>query len=491
MSYDKTHDGLADDGAGSPLLMAIAKRWWLLLVLALVAGGIAAVGVANRTPSYEATAQILVTPVPQSDPSLSGVRVLRGSSDGARDLQTAAALLRTSVNDAETARRIGGGTTAEDVQSSVALEPLGGSNVINVTATATDPERAAALANAYVAAALGTRNAEVRAQARTALRALGNQDDVASARQQLRTLRDQGDPTVSVAQRASAPTGPSGPANWMIILAAIVAGLVLGVLGAVLLERVDRRVRDRGELLRRIPVPVLTGVPAFRGHAGIDMPEPVREAFRTLQIQLDLQDRDGCRRMLVTSPSSGDGKTTTVLNLAFALVGAGQRVIVVDFDLRRPELGRQLGLDGLDGMATSLAAGAPLTSIMRSAPRLAPLRLVQVATGAGDVALLPQLVQRMEAVLREAGELADYVLIDTAPLGEVGDALPLVEYVDDVLLVGRPGSTDRRSLDAMAGLFERAGIQPLGWVVANVDASASNYHERPKRFGDRRRTAVG
>ncbi|MGX6450041.1 CpsD/CapB family tyrosine-protein kinase, partial [Patulibacter sp. S7RM1-6] len=234
------------------------------------------------------------------------------------------------------------------------------------------------------------------------------------------------------------------------------------------------------ELLRRIPVPVLAGVPApGRGAARIDTAPATREAFRTLQIQLDLRGGDdgAGRTLLVTSASAGDGKTTTVLNLAFALVGAGHRVIVIDFDLRAPRVGAALGLDPQPTALGSLTGGAGIADVMRPAPLLPPLRVVSLAGGSGDAALLPALSRRMEELLDEARTLADHVIVDTAPLGEVGDALPLLEHVDDVLLVGRPGATDRGALDAMAGLLERAGTTPAGWVVTGVEAPASRYHD--------------
>jgi Mrp family chromosome partitioning ATPase len=211
------------------------------------------------------------------------------------------------------------------------------------------------------------------------------------------------------------------------------------------------------------------------------MPPPVREAFRTLQIQLDLQPKDGCRRILVTSASSGDGKTTAVLNLAFALVSAGHRVVLVDFDLRKPDLGRQLGVTGTVPLDATVAGGGPLTSIMRSVPRLPPLRLVDVATGPGDLALLPLLTTRTRAMLQDVDDVADYVLLDTAPVGEVGDALPLLGDVDDVLVVGRPGSTDDRALGAMAGYLRRAAVAPTGWIVTGVDAALSPYYDADPR----------
>jgi Mrp family chromosome partitioning ATPase/capsular polysaccharide biosynthesis protein len=477
-TYDPD-DRSANDSALWPLLGAVRRRWWLVVVLVLVCGGVAALAVSKRTPSYTAEAQILVAPYSGDESTLLGVRLLRNSGDPTRDVETAITLLSNAANDATAARRLGNGTTEREVHDNVTLEAIGGGNVVAVRGTATTAAEAVRLADTYAQAAIDARNAQVEQDARAAIGQIDGRDDpeLVAPRQQLRSWRDQGDPTMSFSQRASAPEGPDGPPDWLVVLAAMIAGGLLSVVGAVLLERVDRRVRDRAELLRRVPVPVLTGVPSPRGHKGIDMPPAVREAFRTLQIQLDLRRTTGCRRIAVTSASAGDGKTTAVLNLAFALVSAGHRVIVVDFDLRKPDLGRQLGVTEAPGVTTTIATGEPLTAIMRSAPRLPPLRVVQVSSGPGDVALLPTLTRRMRGILDEASALADYVLIDTSPVGEVGDALPLFEHVDDVLVVGRPGSTDARALDTMAGLFTRAGIVPTGWVIMGADNAVSSYHD--------------
>lgn len=481
-------DTTASDSALWPLLTAVRRRWWLLVLLVAVCGGAAVAATQGRSPSYTARAQIFVTPFPGDDGSLLGVRLLRDSGDPTRDVETAITLLTNASTEETTARRLGGGVTPQDVRDDVALQAIGGGNVVGVEGTAGSAEQAVRLADTYARAAIDARNAQVEQDARQAIGQIDGRDDpeLVGPRQQLRSLRDQGDPTVSFSERAAFPDGPDGPSAWLVVVGAMLAGVLLAIVGALLLERADHRVRGRAELLRRVPVPVLMGVPTARGHRGIAMPAGVREAFRTLQIQLDLRRTSGCRRILVSSASAGDGKTTTVTNLAFALVGAGHRVIVVDFDLRKPDLARRLGVFEPTGVATTIATGEPLTAIMRSAPRLPPLRVVQASTGAGDVALLPTLARRMDAVLAEAAALADYVLIDTSPVGEVGDALPLLDLVDDVLVVGRPGSTDARALETMAGLLERAGVVPAGWVVVGAEPAPSAYHDDVPRWGDGR-----
>jgi Mrp family chromosome partitioning ATPase/capsular polysaccharide biosynthesis protein len=484
MSTDLSpNDTSSADSALWPLLAAVRRRWWLVVLVVAVCGIAAALVAGRRAPSYTAQAQILAKPFSGDESTLFGVRLLQNSGDPTRDVETAITLLANQATETTTARRLGDGTTQADVHDRIALSAIGGGNVIGVDATADSPEGAVRLADTYARAAIDARNALVAQDARAAIAQIDGRNEAAlvGPRQQLRTLRDKGDPTLLFSQQAATPEGQDGPAGWLVVLAAVIAGGLLAAVGALLLERVDRRVRDRAGRLRRVPVPVLTAVPSPRGRHGIDMPPAVREAFRTLQIQLDLRRTTGCRRILVTSPSSGDGKTTAVLNLAFALVSAGHRVIVIDFDLRKPDVAHQLDVVEPTGVATTIATGQPLTEIMRAAPRLPPLRVVQVSSGPGDVALLPTLTRRMEVVLAEAAPLADYVLLDTSPLGEVSDALPLLELVDDVLLVGRPGRTDGRSLDAMAGLFDRSDVVPAGWVVMGAETMVSTYYEDPVR----------
>ncbi len=480
----------SDVGPISVVLTAMRRRWWVVVALVLATVGATAIGLAVREPSYTATARILVTPFPQqADSTLAGIRILRDSGDGARNLLTATTLLTSSQNASVAAERLKDGTTAAELADTVRVEAAGGSDLIAVTATATTGQRAATLANAYADAALEVRNRDVQRQAELALQAIAgrNEASLAAPREQLRSLRDQGDPTLSLVQRADADVPADGPGAGMLLVAAVIVGLLLGGLGAVLLERGDRRVRTRQELLRAVPVPMLVGVPDARGAGGIDMPPAVREAFRTLQLQLEMQREPlQARRLLVTSASSGDGKTTAVLNLAFALVSAGMRVIVIDFDLRRPRVASAVGLGAIEPLAALVGVPVTLGNVMRSAPRLAPLRVVQVANGPEDVVLLPQLAVRMHALMAEARNVADYVLIDTSPLGEVSDALAIIDAVDDVLLVGRPRVTDRRALDVMTGLLDRVDVRPLGWVITGARAATSPYYDVASRRVRRR-----
>jgi len=254
------------------------------------------------------------------------------------------------------------------------------------------------------------------------------------------------------------------------------------------------------------PVPVLARVPTVRrrehGRPGLDVPPPVRESFRTLQIQIDQRRSDSglaSNTIVVTSASSGDGKTTTAICLALALVAAGHKVILIDCDLRRPDLGRQLGLDTSKGLVTLLSTPATLNDLLQPMHTLPALRVLTAAGGAGDDAHMQLLTGRIAEILARAGSLADYVIVDSAPLGVVGDALALTPYADELLLVGRPHNTDRRAVESAVELLERARTPPTGWVVMrddSVDRKGSYYYAGSdaatyKRRGRRPRSPVG
>jgi capsular exopolysaccharide synthesis family protein len=499
------------EGALGPYLRAIRAHRVLVpaIVLLAVLGAIAFL--ALRSPSYEASADILVNPVAQTDTTFTGVPVLRDTpGDPTRTGQTAANVLDSSLAARMTAEELGDGWTLESVQTAVDVQPKGQSDILSVTAKTGDADEAAKVANTFAKAALDARAATLKVPIEAALKRLQTQLDslekddpargnLAAAINTLETALSNGDPSLSLLQEARPPTGASGTPKWLVLVLALLAGILLASGTAVVLEMLDSRVRDQEEALSLFPLPVLARVPKLgrRQRDGatdpLKAPPAVREAYRTLLVQLE--QRPGSHRtIMVTSGSSADGKTTSAVNLAFALVGAGHRVILVDFDLRRPQVGAALGVKSDRGLVSLLSPDTPLSEALVQAPQLPPLRVLP-AGGEGDVILLEALSRRLPDLLKEAEELADYVVIDTAPLGEVSDALRIADAVDDILIVTRPGHTNRAHFLDMRDLLQQAGISPLGIVLVGAESSGqSNYytygfHPRRPAGGGRERAA--
>jgi capsular exopolysaccharide synthesis family protein len=476
------------DASLGPYVRAVSSHavLFVLVTLATLAG--AAALLSARSPNYEATAELLVTPLQQDDRTFLGIQLLRDSGDPTRTVQTAAALIGSPIAATRTAQQLGGGQTRQSVEDAVKVEPLGESNIVGVTADASSSGAAARLANAYAANALLVRAEVLRGQVGDAIRPLSfpgrggplSPEDAARLAE-LRAVRDRGDPTLSLSQAAQPPRSPTGAPSWLVLVLALVAGLTLGAIVAVLAERLDRRVRDIGELFALAAIPVLARVPTVgrskrgkRGWPALKVPPLVRESFRTLQMQIDQRRADDGhdgRTIVVTSPSSGDGKTTTAVCLALALVAAGHEVILLDCDLRRPDIASRLGLDASTNLVTLLSTPATLDELLVRIDEFPALRVLPAVGGIADGANIELLTRRAGDIVAEARSLADYVVVDTAPLGVVSDALALTPHADDVLLVGRPHNSDRRAVETATALLERAHTPPTGWVVVGADGA--------------------
>lgn len=479
------------EGSLGPYLRAIRRHKTLVALCVLLAVGAAAYHVAKRDPSYKATAEVLVTPLPADDTTFQGLPFLRDFGEASRTLQTAAALIESPAAADLAARRLGSGWSRKRVEDTVVVTPLGQSDVLAVEAKESDARLAADAANTFAQASLDVRRAVVRTQVLSTLARLEAQqrtlvgttqrDAAAALASQISALqgvRDGADPTLSLSERAAVPTDRLGVSSKVILILAILAGFAVGAGVALVLELGERSVRDEDELQSIIHAPVLARSPLMRRRsrrAVTDVPPAVREAFRTLRIQLERHDARH-RTILVTSANAGDGKTTSAINLAMSLVGAGHRVLLIDFDLRKPDVAKSLGIPVERGLAATLT-GTALADIVVSAPEMPALQVVPAAISSSDLVLLESLRRRMPAILEEASALADYVVIDSAPIGEVADALTLVDHVDDIVLIVRPGHSNRANLETARDLVAGAGGEFTGLVLIGGDRGASHsYH---------------
>lgn len=470
-----------------PYVRAIKSNALLFVAMTLVTLGGAALLVSTRSANYEATAELLVTPLQQDDRTFLGITLLRDSGDPTRTVQTAAALVSSPTVARRTAQRLGGSLTQESVEEAVEVEPLGESNILAVRATAASARDAARLANRYAKDALQLRSEVLRRQVVAAIEELraveqeggGVLSPVDRTRlTELRAVRDRGDPTLALSQSAQPPNASTDTPAWLVLGLALIAGLTLGAIAAFLVERVDGSVRDVDELISLAAIPVLARVPVVRRRERrgptFAVPPSMREAFRTLQLQIEQRRASnggpGGTMILVTSASRGDGKTTTSICLALSLVAAGHRVLLIDYDLRRPEIGARLGLDTSRGLATMLTTSTTLADLLQPIDEHPSLQVVTGGGGLGDVTNIALLTRRVAEIFTDARLLADYVVVDTAPLGLVGDALALTPFADELLLVGRAHNSDYRDVENAVELLERASTPPTGWVVIGDDS---------------------
>lgn len=492
MIANTEHTGPAAEQGGplSQYLAAIRAHPWLVALITTAAVGASIALLVTRAPSYQATANLLLSPVPADDTTYTGLPVVQDvTGDPTRSVETAASLIDSRSAADLAAKQMGTGWTGTRVLNSVDVAPQGQTDIVAITATADAPDIAARLANEYTRAVLKVRARLLGRIAQPEINSLSSRlenptpidkaarPQLAARLAALQGVEQNGDPTIQPAEPAAPPTGASGPPAALIVIVALIAGFALGSGTAVVIGMVQRRVREPDEALRIYPLPVLARVPELsaRKRKGPPdsiwyMPAEVREAFFTLTAQLDA---NGAAKgvVMVTSPTTGDGKTNTAINLAVALASSGKRVILLDFDLRKPQIGPYLDL-GEGHAVTALANGnTGLADLL--VPVSDSLSVLPVGATDGDSGLTQLVNAKLDRFVDEARELADCVVIDTAPLGEVSDALRHARYVDDLLVVIRSRHSVRAHVGLLRDLLERIGRTPTGYVViAPMDRGA-------------------
>jgi Mrp family chromosome partitioning ATPase len=474
----------AVESALGAYLRAIKAHWLVFALVVLVSLG-AAVAALNLAPQkYEAHARVLVSPVPPDDPTFVGVQVIRDAGDPTRTAQTAATLLESERAAEVTAARLKRSWTPSRVAAAVSVEPLGESNVLAVRATAETPDQASTVATEYARSAVRVRAQAVAAQIRRLIASLqarqdatGRASDTAAAELagrvvQLETSLADGDPTLSFEQ-AAGPAAAIGPSSSLVLVLALLAGMALAAAAAVLLELTRTRVRDSDEARALFPIPVLARVPRLSrrtlrvaANGSFRLQGAAQQAFRTVYLQL-IQGEADRRVIMLTGASRGDGTTTCAVFLAVSIAFTGKQVILMDCDLRSPAADRLLGVDAGPPVTVSEDTDANLERKLIPVPGL-PLSVMSVGAATHSAGGLEFLVNQLSDLLESARRSADVVVVDTAPLGEVSDALPLLRDADDVIVITRPGHTDRRAFEVMRDLIQRMTTSVRGMIVVGV-----------------------
>jgi succinoglycan biosynthesis transport protein ExoP len=481
-------------------LRDLRRLWWLPL-LCTVVGAVNAYAISSRhTKEYDATASLLFRD-PAIDERLFPGTFFTSSDDPERK---AATNVRLVSLEAVARRAATGGTlglTAGQITKSVRVRADGNSDVVAITARRPTPEAAAALANAYATEYVAFRRdadrtkilqaAELvrRQQARLGRTAPDRKEaeTLADRASQLQTLAAVQTGNAEIVERAEPPSSPAAPHPKRSAIVGGVLGLMVGLGLTLLLSRLDHRLRDPNEASELLGVPVLTEVPAdrrlaARPSAGWSINAP--EAFRVLRTTLryfSIGD-ESVTTILVTSAAPGEGKTTSSWNLAVAAASDGDSVLLVEADLRRPQLLTELG-DAGAGLAPLLAG---LTTFEQAVTSMT-VRRRDEAGGGGTVDLLAagecppnplQLLQskRMQDLLQNVSRRYDLVVIDSPAVNAVGDALALVRDVDGVVVVTRLGLTTRGDVHTLRRHLDNVAANALGVVVNGAKQPARGYY---------------
>lgn len=202
---------------------------------------------------------------------------------------------------------------------------------------------------------------------------------------------------------------------------------------------------------------------------------PISEQYRTIRtnIQFSMID-DSFKILACTSPSPGEGKSTTIANLAVTFAGQGQKVLLVDADLRKPTIHRIMEVSNRKGLTTLITKKSSVKEAI-SSTKINNLHVLS----SGPIPPNPSELlgsKMMKDVIESLSEKYDLILFDTPPVLAVTDAQVLGNRCDGVILVISSGETEKKNLVKAKELLDRAQVKVIGTIINGADEKSANYN---------------
>lgn len=437
-------------------LNVLTKRWRSVTAVTLAVLALVALATMLQTPRYTASTKLFFATTGGN----SVTEVAQGSTFAEKQMASYAQVAKSPYVLQPVIDELGLDKSVSALAKSVSASVPPQTVILDVAVTDADPQLAATIANA-IGAQMSKRAADLAPKR-------ANGDDVVR---------------VTVFSSAEPPGAPSQPKVWRNLAVGLLLGLLLGFGIALLRQLMDTRVRSAEDVATVTPSSVVGTIPitAERGVEIAMLGDPhsaQSEAYRRLRTNLQfLELVNGAKSVVVTSSLSGEGKSTTALNLAIALAEAGQKVLLVDADLRRPTISNRLKMEGSVGLTTVLIGRAEVQDVVQpfGSSGLDVLASGQIPPNPSE--LLGSTA--MAEFIAQASETYDMVLFDSPPLLPVTDGTVLARLTGGALMVANANTVHKQQLRTALQTLETVDARVLGIVLNRAQ------HSRSQRYSYR------
>jgi succinoglycan biosynthesis transport protein ExoP len=430
--------------------LGVFRRYWFGIVVLSLVGALCGYVVGARAEvKYRASTSVLVNTVISG----SGNDILQGTTYVEKQISSYVGLVTSQRVLQSTIDKLHLHTTPKALAGSVSADSPTDTALININATSADPVQAAAIANAVTDSL---------------------SEEVAAVSPQF-----EGKPAIrlSTVKNADVPRTAFAPNRRLYIVVGLLAGFLLGLVLALSRRSLGSAINDANDVARVTDLPVVGEIVASK--PGTTLPAAVlkdptgleAESMRGLAANLSFLGVDhGLRSLVITSASTGESKSSLAASVSLVLAEGSNKVLLVDADLRKPTIHRLTNLDNSIGLSTVLIGKDTLELAVQPWGHEGLDVLTSGPSAPNPAQLLSS--QAMRALVAKAEASYDFIVIDSAPLLSVADAVWLTRVASGMLVAVRRGKTHPRALRRAMEIVAPTRTSVLGLVITRVRRSS-------------------